>query len=325
MVRYVRNSETSLWRECRLKWYLSYYRGFLTDRVNPKFWLGTLVHYALSEWYRGHVSDPAHLFWWLAEESIQQERGLSIEIDGEDLGFDQLVELEEAQALGLAMVEGYVEWAAEFHNDFEVLDSEIAYYIELTDYNDRPFTFVARLDLLAEDSEGIRVHDFKTAKDFRAKDTVHADPQFRRYAWVLTEAHPHWAGDVVGSMWVGLRKIVPSARSKPPYYDRVPVDLTFDEIDGTKREVLAEVTDMLEVEEWLKGDETDRKFIFPNPTMDCAWRCQYFRNGMCNAWRAGQDVTELGSMSGTWGNDPYKEYREDDETAVPIGRREGGE
>ena len=324
--RFVRNSETSLWRECRLKWYLSYYLGFLTDTINPNFWLGTLIHQALSEWYLDRVQHPAHYFWWLAEESITQERGFSISIDGSDFEMDYLADLEKYQKMGVAMLEGYLEWAAEHHSDFDVLDSELSYFVDLVTHHGRPFTFVGRFDMLTEDSEGLRVQDFKTAKDFRAIQTVDQDPQFRRYPWMLTEAHPEWADDVAGSQWIGLRKIIPSSRSKPPYFDTVPIDLTSAELAGAKREVVSEVTEMLVVEETLQAGTNTADVIYPSPTFDCSWKCQFFKNGMCQSWRAGLDVTEYGKLHGSWNNDPYAEYKDDFDTAVlTIGRREGGE
>lgn len=322
--RFVRNSETSVWRECLLKWYFSYYLGFLTKSINPNFWLGTLVHEALSEWYLGNVENPEHYFWWLAEMSIEQERGFSIEVDGKDFDMNQLEELEKFQELGVVMIEGYVEWAEE-NDDFDVIDTEVAYYIDLETHDGETFTFVGRFDLLAENSEGIWVRDFKTAKDFRAIATVSQDPQFRRYPWMVATAHPEWAGDVRGSVWVGLRKIIPSERTKPPYFESFPIELTPAELDGAGREVVAEVTKIMRLEIELKSGVEVTDVIYPSPTFDCSWKCNFFRNGMCETWRAGVDVTEYAKNFGSWDNDPYAEYKKDFKSAVPaIGRREGG-
>jgi hypothetical protein len=323
--RFLRNSETSIWRECRLKWYLTFVEGFLTNRVNPAFWLGTLVHLALSEWYLGKTTDPAHLFYEIGRETIEQMRTSAITADGVDLDLDNLAELERWLVVGVAMLEGYQEWDAT-HRDFDVLDSELSYYVDLDDANGTPFTFVGRFDILTENSEGIRVGDFKTAADFRAMKTIHTDMQFRRYPWMVREAHPQWADQVIGSMWLGLRKIVPSARSKPPYFERVLVDLTEGEYEQVKIEVQAEAADIIALEQVLALDSTDpRQYIYPNPTVDCGWKCDYFRNGLCSVWRAGLDPTNFGDNYGSWGNDPYKEYREDFDGAVTIGLGEGGD
>lgn len=325
MIRYVRNSESELWRQCRLKWYLSYYRGFLSAGVVPNFWLGTFVHYVLSEWHLGNVTDPEHLFWWITEEWFAEHQSETIVLSGEELDFDEYEELYKYQAMGMAMVSGYVEWANRPENqDFDVIDSELAYFVPMKDNDGRPFTIVARFDLLIENSEGIRVRDFKTAKDFRDKKSVHTYNQFRRYPWLIKVAHPEWEDEIAGAEWVGLRKIIPSGRSKPPYYDRQPIDLTPEELDQTGREMVAEVTEMLRTEQWLDDDGPVRSVIYPNPTFDCTWKCEYFKNGLCRTWRAGQDVTEAGKIHGTWGNDPYAEYKEDDTKSVlvTIGRRE---
>ena len=323
--RFVRNSETGVWRRCRLKWYLSFYLGFLSARINSAFWLGTLVHHVLSEWYLGRTTDPAHMFWELGSTLIDYERMESITIEGVDLDFNNVAELEEVLAMGVVMIEGYVEWA-ERTDDFDVIDSELSYYMPMLDGLGREFTFVCKLDLLTESTEGIRVRDFKTAKDFRARETVHLDSQFRRYPLIVRLAHPDWAKDVVGSEWVGLRKIIPSNRSKPPYFDRVPIDLTAEEYASTEMELLVEVTDILSVEEELNHKGSNhRAHIYPNPTMNCSWDCDFFKNGMCVFWRSGGDVTEYGLHHGTFGNDAYAEYRDEDESSVlvTIGRREG--
>ncbi len=326
-IRYLRNSESELWRECRLKWYLTYFLGFLGEATNANFWLGTFVHYCLSEWYLGHVSNPAHLFWMISEEWLKQRQDFVVTVDGEDLDFDDLTQIKEYADLGIAMLEDYVDWATE-HDDFDVLESELAYYLPLIDHDGREFVFVSRLDLLTENSEGIRVIDFKTAKDLRDAKAVHTYPQFRRYAWAVAVAHPEWAEEVVGSAWVALRKMNPATnpKSKPPYFATELIDLTPEELVQTGIELKTEATEILAAEERLRDGATPRDVIYPNPRFDCTWKCDFFHNGLCSAWRSGLDVTEQGKLHGSWGNDPYAEYKTDDETSVlTIGRREGGQ
>jgi len=313
-----------VWRDCRLKWYLTFQEGFLTKQVNPNFWLGTLVHQALSSWYLKETTDPAHMFHELGEESIEQERQAVLEASGQDLDYDNVEDLLDYLHLGTVMLEGYQDWDAE-HRDFDVIDSELAYYLPLTTIDGQGFTFVARLDLISENSDGIRPIDFKTAKDFRAIKTLDQDMQFRRYPWVMRMSHPEWAEDVIGSIWLGLRKIAPSNRSKPPYFGKEEVDLTDAEFEGVGQELIAEVTEMLAVERRLDAGEDHRNMIWPTPTFDCSWKCTYFRNGLCQVWRAGLDVRQFGDVHGTFDNDPYAEYKEDFKGAVSIGRREGGE
>ena len=323
--RFVRNSELTLWRECRLKWFLSYYLGFLSDNINKHFWLGGLIHLALSEWYLNRVSDPVHFFWWLGSESIEQERGFEVSVDGEQFEIGYLDELEKYLIIGQAMLEGYMEWAAKENSDFDVIDSELSYFVDQNEY-----TMVAKLDLLTENSEGIRVEDFKTAADFRAERTVDQDMQFRRYPWMVAQAHPEWAGEVVGSKWVALRKIEPSGRSKPPYFKRALVDLSWNELHEVGVELAAEVTAMLSVEYDLQSGQLDsRQVIYPSPSVDCSWKCNFFNNGICRTWRAGAgegQIQEFGKLYGSFGNDHYAEYREEFKGSVPINivsRREG--
>lgn len=323
LVRPVRNSEFSVLRRCRLKWFFTFWLGFLSARINKHFWLGGLVHYALSEYHLGRTTDPAHLFWQIGTELINEERSAKVSIDGVEIEFDNVSELEESLRLGVAMLEGYQEW---FTEDFDVLDSELSYYLQLEDNKNRPFTMVARLDRLDENSEGIRVTDFKTCADFRDQKWIDQDQQFRRYPWMVREAHKDWADEVSGSRWVALRKIEPSSRSKPPYFMDKVIDITPEEFVEIGREIRAEATELFDLEESLKKSKDFRDVIYPNPMERCSWDCDYFSNGLCQAWRRGLDVTEFGTHWGHWGVDPYIEYRDDWETAVPvvIGRREEG-
>lgn len=323
IVRPKRNSELSVYLRCKLKWYFTFQLGFLSDKINWHFWLGTLVHYSLSEYHLGRTTDPAHLFYEITENWIAAERMESVTVKGIDLDFDNVADLENAQRLGIGMLEGYIDWQAE-HDDIDGIDTELAYYIEMEDNNGRKFTFVCRLDLLGENSEGIRVRDFKTAGDFRDQKTVDTYQQFRRYPWAVRKAHPDWADEVIGSEWMGLRKIVPSSRSKPPYFLRVRIDLLPEDYEQIEKELIAEVTDLLDYEEKLEKAGNPRDVLYPNPQERCSWDCDYYRNGMCAAWRRGIDVTELGKAHGEWGVDPYLEYREEWESAVPvvIGRRD---
>jgi hypothetical protein len=299
--------------------------GFLSNKINRHFWLGTLVHFVLSEYHLGKTTDPAHLFQEIGSQLIEYERIEEITIDGEVLDWDNVAELEDYLKLGTAMMEGYVDWYRE-HDDFDVIDTELSYYIQMQDLKDRDFTMVARLDRLTENSEGIRVGDFKTCADFRDEKWIDLDQQFRRYPWMVRKAHPEWSSEVVGSEWIALRKMAPSSRSKPPYFNKKDIDLTEGDYEEIERELVAEVTALFDLEQQLADTDDPRLVIYPNPMERCSWDCDYFGNGMCQAWRRGLDVTEYGENFGEWGVDPYIEYKEDWETAVPvvIGRREEG-
>lgn len=325
LIRPIRNSELSVARRCLLKWYFTFERGFLSSKINRHFWLGGLVHLALSEYHMGRTTDPAHMFYSIGTEMIEQEQGESITIQGYDLDFNYVGELVEYLTMGTAMLEGYQEWISEVQ-DFDVIDTELAYYIEMKDNKGRSFTMVCRLDVLSENSDGMRVIDFKTCASFIDQKWIDQDHQFRRYPWMVRQSHPEWADEIVGSRWMALRKISPSERSKPPYFMDKLIDITPEEFIEIERELKAEVTSLLDLEEKLKTVKDPREIIYPNPMERCTWDCDYSSNGLCHAWRRGLDVTKFGDHFGTWGVDPYMEYREEWSGAVPvvIGRREEG-
>lgn len=323
LLRPVRNSELSVLRRCKLKWYLTFVLGFLSARINKHFWLGGLIHFCLSEYHLGRTTDPAHLFYEIGRDFIDTEQMDKIVVEGVEMDFEDLADLEKYLILGTFMLEGYQDW---HKDDFDVLDTELAYYVQMTDYRDRVFTLVARLDVLTEDSEGIRVKDFKTAADFRDQKWIELDQQFRRYPWMVRKAHPDWASEVVGSEWVALRKMADTNRSKPPYFMSKKIDLIEEDYVEIERELRAEITELFDFEEQVAKADQIREVVYPNPMERCTWDCDYYSNGLCQAWRRGLDVTEFGAHFGQWGVDPYIEYRDEWETAVPviIGRREEG-
>lgn len=324
LVRPLRNSEFSVFRRCHLKWYFTFKLGFLSSKINRHFWLGGLVHFALSEFSLGKTNDAAHLFYEIGAYLIDQERQTSITVGGVEMDYDNAAELEDYLHMGVAMLEGYQEWKS--NPDYTVIDSELSYYVQLEDFRKRPFTMVARLDRLDENSEGIRVTDFKTCADFRDQKWIDQDQQFRRYPWMVRRTHKDWAKEIVGSRWTALRKIKPSSRTLPPYYMEKLIDLGPEDYREIERELRAEATDLFNLEEKLAKTKNVREVIYPNPMERCTWDCDYSGNGLCAAWRRGLDVTTFGEHFGTWGVDPYMEYKEDWSTAVPvvIGRREEG-
>lgn len=323
LVRPVRNSELSVLRRCKLKWFFTFELGFLSSKINKHFWLGGLVHYALSEYHLGHTTDPAHLFWEIGSYLIDEERQMSVTIGDEEITYDNAAELDVALDLGVALLEGYQDWLKE---DFDTIDTELGYFVQMEDNKERPFTMVARLDRLDENSEGIRVTDFKTCADFRDQKWIDQDQQFRRYPWLVRQSNPDWADEVVGSRWLALRKVRPSSRSKPPYFMERLIDITPEEFVEIENELRAEITDLFDLEERLTQATDVRTVIYPSPMERCTWDCDYFANGLCQAWRRGLDITDFGDHFGQWGVDPYIEYRDDWSTAVPvvIGRREEG-
>lgn len=320
-VRFLRNSETGAWRDCKLKWYFYHFLGFKSSKINKHFWLGTFIHHALSEWYLGNCSDPTHLFWMCTEEWLESSRGVQVVMGDETIDYNPYEDLEEYQRIGMAMLEGYVEWAAT-NDDFDVLDSEHALYIPMETFDGEQFTFVCRLDMLTENSEGIRTPDFKTAGDFRDADVVHTFPQFRRYPMAVQMAHPEWADEVIGSSWIALRKIAPSGRSKPPYFMSLPIDLTPEQLQSTYLELRAEATDIISTEHLLSDTKNHREIIYPTPTSDCKWKCEFFSNGLCHTWRSMGDVAEQGLLHGSWDNSHYAEYHDDyEESILTIGQQ----
>ena len=131
---------------------------------------------------------------------------------GEALGF-----FEKDTEMAYAMVAGYPEWAAEegIDDDWETVGVEDAALIEIPGaYHDLP----VRLDLVQRnvDTGELRVRDFKTArgipKDFTGYQLSEQNGNYCLAASAIYDEMP------VEFSYVFLRKVVPSGRTKPPYY-----------------------------------------------------------------------------------------------------------
>lgn len=99
----LRTSERSLFKRCPQRWHWAVVEGLAPRREATPLWFGTLIHYALAEWYlpgfrRG--PHPAATF----EKAIEGNRIVKIPSMDED---DEKVFID-AKALGIEMLNNYI-------------------------------------------------------------------------------------------------------------------------------------------------------------------------------------------------------------------------
>ncbi len=205
-------SPTSLasFSDCRLQWYWSGPMGYRRVERQMAFDLGIGVHEALAEFYRaqmqGKTLDPVKYFTRWADFQIAH---LPDEATDEDL-----TTLVEVRTLGIAMLEGYVE---EYQEDqFEILavEEEVRRPLPETDW------FIqVRIDTLVRDYKKRRrvfVLEHKTFGTLN-EGYLEKDNQFALEAWCAEKLVDE---EVAGVIWNGLRKQIPSARTKNPMFER---------------------------------------------------------------------------------------------------------
>jgi len=160
------------------------------------------------------------------------------------------------------------------HDDFEVVSTEEV----ITAKINAPFglpVFVGTVDAIVKRNGQLYVMEHKSAADLRV-DHLMLDPQVTRYAWALREM----GMDIKGTIYNIVRKVAPTARSKPPY--------TYREIIFRGDDVLDECG--LELYEIAQNMSATKSYP-RNPTRDCTWDCAY--RHLCEAELGGGDASSL--------------------------------
>lgn len=120
----LRNSERSTYRRCRQKWKWTYDERRAPEREKGALTFGTLVHAALADYYppgRRRGPHPAKTF-----RTIYKERAR------EFVQWDEEGNRVDAETLGIAMLEGYVETYGK-DSLIEILQPEISMQIDVFD------------------------------------------------------------------------------------------------------------------------------------------------------------------------------------------------
>ncbi len=263
------NSEIQVFKDCRRKWWLNYYR-----RLQPKLSqytgalaLGSRIHEALDQYYSQNIP-------LLDAHSALVKK----DMDALVAEFRDTSDLEAEAELGRIMLEGYLEWV-----ELEGIDAELEMIsteeiIEMPMF-DGEVILQGKLDMRVKRKiDGVRMfRDFKTVggsfADFGS--IAHMNEQILTYM-VLEEAQNTGNERSEGGIFTMLRKVKRGAYAKPPFYDQIEVRHNqftlrsfFQRLEGT-------LEDILKVRSALDAGESHYKHAYPRPTRDCKWKCQFF-------------------------------------------------
>jgi hypothetical protein len=245
---------------------------------------GSRVHEALEAFYApGSTTDPRQALEDAISTAAREYHAQCVKLDVEP-DAAVLDKFLKDTDLERAMVEGYFEWLADTGADstLNVVTAEEQIMITAdqlgADFG-RPVEIVGKLDARAIDEvTGYTLFvDHKTVQNFtQVLPTLQGDPQMLHYHLLLSILRPDEHVD--GALYNMLRKVKRSKAAKPPFYMRETIVHNADEIESYRLRLIGLITNVIEFEDRVSqlGPMGPKMFAPPNPTKDCAWKCEFF-------------------------------------------------
>lgn len=264
----ISHSEIVAFKGCKRRWFLNYVLGHTADplRSSPvsAAQLGTRVHLCLEAYYSYGI-DPLEVLKWDYADVI------SYRPEYEE-------ELEKEKSYALAMVEGYLEWAAEEGTDFgyEVIDTEREVKASVFTAEGDEVVLRGKLDQVVrrELDDVLLCRDFKTVGTLQKADSLVLGTQLRHYALLQNLTAPP-GQRVEGGIFIMLRRTKRGSNSKPPYYAQESVHLNNEDLNSYWMQVRDVAGDMIRCRRRLENGEDHRGVVYANPTDFCNWACSY--------------------------------------------------
>ena len=295
----ISNSEIQTFKDCRRRWWLTYYR-----RMKPKvrnftgaLALGSRIHEALDRHYStGQDLLEAHAE--LVKEDLKKLTDT----------YQDTSKMETEAELGHIMLEGYLEWVEQ-----EGIDAELE-MISTEEILERPMMdgkviLQGKIDMrVRRKIDGARmIRDFKTVggsfADFGSM--AHMNEQVKTYM-LLDEAQGSEDGTRTdGAIFTMLRKVKRGAYAKPPFYDQISVRHNRFTLRAFLEQLEGTLTDMLRVRDALDEGGSHYANAYPTPTKDCKWKCQFF--AICPLFDDGS-AAEAALSDSFVSSDPYGYY-----------------
>jgi hypothetical protein len=300
----ISNSEISMWKECRRKWWLIAYRGLLPKQrslVGP-LPLGTRVHNAMEAFYANGEDLLASY-----SKLVKADRIL-FENSPESNDPDKVKKFDSEAELGRIMLEGYKDWIEDegLDADLQVIASERAISYRPEEFDGR-VELMGKLDLLVRNqiTEFYSALDLKTAATFDSYYKMYLlNEQLRMYALLMAKSN----GDVHidGGVYRILKKVKRSATARPPFYQQMNIPVSKKVLDSFEERTMGTLHDMVDARDRLDAGETHLRVAYPSPQDSCSWKCPFF-NG-CAMFDDGSAVEEWLADNFEQG-DQYERYR----------------
>jgi hypothetical protein len=295
------NSEIQTFKDCRRKWWLSYYRGLQPKQrdFTGALALGTRIHAALDDYYaNGTPLLEAHT------RLVNEEKEILL------ADFRDVYDLEREAELGHIMLDGYLQWVEENGVDVELEMISTEEVITAPLFNGE-VELAGKLDMrVRRKSDGARMfRDFKTVGGSLSDFANLAPMNEQILTYMLLESVKKDETDRSdGGIFTMLKKVKRSAAARPPFYDQIEVRHNvftlrsfWDRLHGT-------IADIMRVRKALDSGESPAYHAYPRPSRDCKWKCQFFTvcTMMDDGSAAEAAISEMYNES-----DPYSYYGEE--------------
>ena len=264
----ISNSEIGTYKECKRKWWLSYYLslGPKEKKITGPLALGTTIHKCLEELYKNGI-DPTETHQEIVQETLHYLT--DNELDTTDYVKDA--------ELGRIMLEGYMDWLEESGADsnLEVTDSEKKLSAPLMNGK---VELRGKLDLRARNIvDGSRSFlDFKTVQN---KETylkiAHMAEQLKIYI-LLENMVEDDDSRVDGAIYRLLKKVKRTATAKPPFYEDFHLRHNRKTMENFWMGLHGVVGDMLVLRQQLDDGASPIQVAYPTPSNDCSWKCPFY-------------------------------------------------
>lgn len=259
------NSELATFKDCRRKWYLSYYRGLQPDEKSTgALALGTNVHTALATYYapKGNKGLALGVLSSIYEEAL------------ENCSEIEVAQLEKDKKMAKTIVEGYFEWIEETGADsnLEIIEPEAELHHDLEILGE-VVRLMGKRDVIAVDtSTGIAtLIDHKTCASFN-DSLLDINEQSRMY---LLLQRLNGSTVVQNCIWNLLRKVLRTARAESPFYKREEIYVSEQDLRYFYERVVGTLRDIIGVRRALDEGQSHRSVCYPRPSNECAWKCSY--------------------------------------------------
>lgn len=243
-------SELSTFLRCRVKWNWRYQHRIVPIERPHAFSFGDAVHNIIERWYL--VPEKNRTPERIAKIAKKQLRLTN----PEELSLDDL-------ELIKAMVTGYADYAGPRDAELRLRNVKPEDMFELPLNKDGSILIRGKIDLhfrVGSMKNTMGLFEHKTASQIR-NDTLDLNMQLSVYLWALRQMYPK-KKRFIGWRNV-LRKQMPGPRVRAALFARMSVERTDEEIDQWAVDTERVVFDMLDAA------------IYPNPTKDCSWDCDF--------------------------------------------------
>lgn len=305
------NSEIQVFKDCRRKWWLNYYR-----RLQPKqkdytgaLALGSRIHEALDQYY----SSDGQIGLLDAHEAL-----VKADMDKLIADYRDTYDLEAEAELGRIMLEGYLQWMDEEGIDANLEKISNEEIITMPLFNGEVI-LQGKLDMrVRRKTDGVRMfRDFKTVggsfSDFA--NQAQMNEQILTYM-MLEHAQNTVPGErSEGGIFTMLKKVKRTANAKPPFYEQIEVRHNVFTMRSFWQRIHGTIADLMGVKKALDQGADPNYVAYPRPTKDCKWKCQFYNvcpliDDGSAAEAAIEQMYEVADPYGYYGKDEEKKGSE---------------